>query len=91
MYQLTGGLRSGMGYVGVGTTRELREKARFIEITAASVRRTIHMISPLLKNLRTTLWSMLPKTSETTHRMSTSRPHVRGTLMSELSPAIAVF
>ena len=49
------------------------------------------MISPLLKNLRTTLWSMLPKTSETTHRMSTSRPHVRGTLMSELSPAIAVF
>jgi IMP dehydrogenase len=38
MYQLTGGLRSGMGYVGVGTTRDLREKARFIEITAASVR-----------------------------------------------------
>ncbi len=38
MYQLSGGLRSGMGYVGVGTTRELREKARFIEITAASVR-----------------------------------------------------
>ncbi len=38
MYQLTGGLRSGMGYVGVATTRDLREKARFIEITAASVR-----------------------------------------------------
>ncbi|HQZ63535.1 MAG TPA: IMP dehydrogenase [Planctomycetaceae bacterium] len=38
MYQLSGGLRSGMGYVGVGTTRDLREKARFIEITAASVR-----------------------------------------------------
>lgn len=38
MYQLTGGLRSGMGYVGVGTTRDLREKARFIEITGASVR-----------------------------------------------------
>jgi len=38
MYQLSGGLRSGMGYVGVGTMRELREKARFIEITAASVR-----------------------------------------------------
>ena len=38
MYQLTGGLRSGMGYVGVQTTRELREKARFIQITAASVR-----------------------------------------------------
>jgi len=38
MFQLTGGLRSGMGYVGVGTTRDLREKARFIEISAASVR-----------------------------------------------------
>ena len=38
IFQLTGGLRSGMGYVGVGTTAELREKARFIEISAASVR-----------------------------------------------------
>lgn len=38
LYQLTGGLRSGMGYVGVETIRELREKARFIEISAASVR-----------------------------------------------------
>ena len=38
IYQLTGGLRSGMGYVGVRTTQELREKARFIEISAASVR-----------------------------------------------------
>jgi IMP dehydrogenase len=38
VYQLTGGLRSGMGYVGVGTTQELREKARFVEISAASVR-----------------------------------------------------
>jgi IMP dehydrogenase len=38
MYQLTGGLRSGMGYVGAGSVRELREKARFIEISAASVR-----------------------------------------------------
>jgi IMP dehydrogenase len=38
MFQLTGGLRSGMGYVGSRTVRELREKARFIEISAASVR-----------------------------------------------------
>jgi IMP dehydrogenase len=38
MFQMTGGLRSGMGYVGVGTIRELRERARFIEISAASVR-----------------------------------------------------
>jgi IMP dehydrogenase len=38
MFQLTGGVRSGMGYVGSQTIRELREKARFIEISPASVR-----------------------------------------------------
>ncbi|MFM7058561.1 MAG: IMP dehydrogenase [Planctomycetota bacterium] len=38
MFQLTGGLRSGMGYVGARTVRELRENARFIEISSASVR-----------------------------------------------------
>lgn len=38
IYQMTGGLRSGMGYVGAGTLKDLREKARFIEISAASVR-----------------------------------------------------
>jgi len=38
MFQLTGGLRSGMGYVGSQTILELREKARFIEISPASVR-----------------------------------------------------
>jgi len=38
LYQLTGGLRSGMGYVGVASIKDLREKARFIEISAATVR-----------------------------------------------------
>lgn len=38
IYQMTGGLRSGMGYVGVGSIQDLRTKARFIEISAASVR-----------------------------------------------------
>lgn len=38
LYQLTGGLRSGMGYVGVATIKDLQTKARFIEISAASVR-----------------------------------------------------
>ncbi|MCA9047573.1 MAG: IMP dehydrogenase [Planctomycetaceae bacterium] len=38
VYQLTGGLRSGMGYVGAASIQELRTKARFIEISAASVR-----------------------------------------------------
>ncbi len=35
IYQLLGGLRSGMGYVGAASLAELREKARFIEITQA--------------------------------------------------------
>jgi IMP dehydrogenase len=37
LYQLMGGLRAGMGYVGARTIPELRN-ARFIQITAASVR-----------------------------------------------------
>ncbi|HKV23322.1 MAG TPA: IMP dehydrogenase [Candidatus Acidoferrum sp.] len=36
--QLVGGLKSGMGYVGAPTLRELSEKARFIRITAAGLR-----------------------------------------------------
>jgi IMP dehydrogenase len=38
IYQLMGGLRSGMGYVGCKTIPELMEKARFIRITAAGLR-----------------------------------------------------
>lgn len=38
LYQLTGGLRSGMGYVGVRTIEQLRTEARFIQVSAASVR-----------------------------------------------------
>lgn len=38
LYQMTGGLRSGMGYVGVASIQDLRTKARFIEISAATVR-----------------------------------------------------
>ena len=37
LYQLIGGLRAGMGYMGARTIPELR-KARFIQISAASVR-----------------------------------------------------
>ncbi len=36
--QLMGGLKAGMGYVGARTLDELREKARFITITAAGLR-----------------------------------------------------
>lgn len=36
--QLVGGLKVGMGYVGCRTTKELREKTRFIRITSAGLR-----------------------------------------------------
>lgn len=38
IYQLVGGLRSGMGYCGVGTIAELRTKARFNRITTGGLR-----------------------------------------------------
>ncbi len=38
LYQLIGGLRAGMGYLGVKNIGELRTEARFIQISAASVR-----------------------------------------------------
>jgi len=37
VFQLIGGLRAGMGYCGTRTIDELRTKARFIQVTAASV------------------------------------------------------
>ncbi|MDR1745578.1 MAG: IMP dehydrogenase, partial [Planctomycetota bacterium] len=37
IYQLVGGLKSGMGYTGAATIRELQEKAKFIRITQASL------------------------------------------------------
>jgi IMP dehydrogenase len=36
--QLVGGLRSGMGYVGAGTLKELMERGKFLRITAAGLR-----------------------------------------------------
>jgi len=37
-YQLIGGLRAGMGYVGAGDIAELQAKAKFLKITAAGLR-----------------------------------------------------
>jgi IMP dehydrogenase len=37
-YQLVGGLRAGMGYVGCGTIKDLKEKARFVRISGAGLR-----------------------------------------------------
>jgi IMP dehydrogenase len=37
VYQIVGGLRSAMGYVGAASIAELKAKARFIKITAAGL------------------------------------------------------
>lgn len=37
IYQMIGGLRSGMGYVGAANLKELQEKARFVRITNAGL------------------------------------------------------
>lgn len=37
IHQLTGGLRSSMGYLGCATVSEMHEKAQFVEITAAGM------------------------------------------------------
>lgn len=38
LYQLLGGLRSGMGYVGAGSVAELQTKAKFVKISSAGLR-----------------------------------------------------
>ena len=38
VYQLVGGLRSGMGYLGCNSITELQENARFIRISNAGLR-----------------------------------------------------
>ncbi|HYD51715.1 MAG TPA: IMP dehydrogenase [Gemmatimonadaceae bacterium] len=38
LFQMLGGLRSGMGYVGCGTIEQLRTRTEFVRITAAGLR-----------------------------------------------------
>jgi IMP dehydrogenase len=38
VFQLVGGLRSGMGYTGSATIKELQEKAKFLRVTSAGLR-----------------------------------------------------
>ncbi len=38
IYQMAGGLRASMGYCGCATIEEMRNKAEFVEITAAGIR-----------------------------------------------------
>lgn len=45
IFQLIGGLRAGMGYVGCASIKELREKARFIKITSSGLKEShVHNI-----------------------------------------------
>jgi IMP dehydrogenase len=45
VYQLIGGIRSGMGYVGCRTIPELHEKARFVRITSSGLKEShVHNI-----------------------------------------------
>ena len=37
IFQLVGGLRSGMGYLGAKTLQELRDHARFVQITSGGL------------------------------------------------------
>ena len=38
LFQMVGGLRSGMGYVGCGSVEELRTRTEFVRVTAAGLR-----------------------------------------------------
>jgi len=46
IHQLVGGLRAAMGYVGAKDLKEMREKARFVKISAAGLREShVHDVS----------------------------------------------
>ena len=46
VYQLAGGLRAAMGYVGAATIREFQERAQFVRITNAGLREShVHDVS----------------------------------------------
>ena len=53
VFQLMGGLRSGMGYLGARNLQELREKARFVQITSGGLKESHPTTSPSRKNLST--------------------------------------
>jgi len=38
IYQLVGGVRSSMGYCGCATIEDMRQRAQFVQITAAGMR-----------------------------------------------------
>jgi len=61
-HHLVGGLRAGMGYTGCHTLEELRERARFVRVTAAGIREShIHdvVVQKQAPNYQPPEWSAL--------------------------------
>lgn len=56
LFQLVGGLRSGMGYTGSRTIQELREKASFIRITSQGLREA-HVHDVIITQEAPNYWS----------------------------------
>lgn len=57
VYQLVGGLRSGMGYVGAKSIKDLQSKAKFVQITSAGLKEShVHdvIVTKEAPNYRTT-------------------------------------
>jgi IMP dehydrogenase len=52
IYQMVGGLKAGMGYCGAKNITEM-QKARFVKITAAGVKKVIHTILLSRRKLQT--------------------------------------
>ena len=55
IYQMVGGLRSGMGYVGCANIPEMHEKAQFVRITGSGLKESLRTIFRLRRKPRTTL------------------------------------
>ncbi|MBP8985317.1 MAG: IMP dehydrogenase [Syntrophobacterales bacterium] len=55
LYQLIGGLKAGMGYVGCRTVEELRKKAHFVRITSAGLRES-HVHDVIITKETTNYW-----------------------------------
>jgi len=56
VFQLCGGIRSGMGYVGAVSIEDLQKKAKFVKITNAGLRESHPTTCKLQENLLTTHW-----------------------------------
>lgn len=57
IYQLIGGLRSGMGYCGAANLRDLREKAKFVRISSAGLKEShVHDVTITKESPNYRIW-----------------------------------